>query len=498
MGWLISDRCAGLLRNATRAGALAALLLGPALLPAAARAATLVELPAGSACKLQLAGEIASGDAARLIALSQDWELEDESTESWRLCLDSPGGNLAEALQIAAYLRERGIGTVLEPGAECLSACALVFMMGFAWGHEEFFINRRMHYTARLGFHRPELVLPPDQRDMPAAAVINAFELALDAALGFVELANKRAEFTDAPMMRADLLERVFSHRGTDFFFIDRVDHLGRWGITLTGVPPPRGISAIAARNACDNLTRWQSGLVADLVPEDMFQSSDLPRQLARDAFLVEHGSDDGMVGHSCVIAFARDGDFASLRACGYNDLRGATLGAGPCSADDWTTRAGYGFPWLALFDAQTRLTDLPALAAMLGAPGAVRPPARISPAVIAFRDACHVEPGQRLRVMHVNEYATLRAAPSFEADIVATIPLMAPVQVLSHRPVFPTDDLADHDGMVCTSMCMTLHRDRSVVGWNRLNQCYVQNRFWYPVSFGGQRGYMSARLLGP
>lgn len=85
------------------------------------------------ACTHRITGQFAPGEGERMTR-----EI-DRSIENWRdqtqhgvsvVCLDSPGGGLPEALKRAALFRERGIGTRLESGARCESACALLFMAG--------------------------------------------------------------------------------------------------------------------------------------------------------------------------------------------------------------------------------------------------------------------------------------------------------------------------------------------------------------------------------
>lgn len=59
------------------------------------------------------------------------------------LLLDSTGGSVHAALELARIVRERGIATVVPEGAECSSSCAFVFLGG---------TERQM--LGRLGVHR--------------------------------------------------------------------------------------------------------------------------------------------------------------------------------------------------------------------------------------------------------------------------------------------------------------------------------------------------------
>src|SRR5690554_6037482 len=97
-----------------------------------------------SACVIELVGEIVPGDYEKVSALAKKSFPEDilESTAANTICLDSAGGNLYEAVQLAKLFYEEGIGTVVDAGQECYSACAVMFMMGVAKGDEVSFINR--------------------------------------------------------------------------------------------------------------------------------------------------------------------------------------------------------------------------------------------------------------------------------------------------------------------------------------------------------------------
>ncbi len=81
-------------------------------------------------------GPIETGDAAKFAALPKFTTLE----------LDSPGGLVEEALDIAANIDSRaGIRTVIKPGSSCASACAMAL---FVSGE-----TRIVYMGGRLGIH---------------------------------------------------------------------------------------------------------------------------------------------------------------------------------------------------------------------------------------------------------------------------------------------------------------------------------------------------------
>lgn len=70
-------------------------------------------------------GDIVEGDRDRLERL-----LDQGKIESRIILLDSPGGDLLEAMSMGRTLRYFGFTTFLHQQAECLSACAYAFLGG--------------------------------------------------------------------------------------------------------------------------------------------------------------------------------------------------------------------------------------------------------------------------------------------------------------------------------------------------------------------------------
>ncbi len=95
------------------------------------------------------------------------------------LTLASPGGNYIEGLLLAQFLRDHNIATLIEPGAECYSACAFAFLGGTGYSTQAgigAYIDRMVAPGAILGFHAPYFA--PDSLDGLVA------EFGLDTVLG--------------------------------------------------------------------------------------------------------------------------------------------------------------------------------------------------------------------------------------------------------------------------------------------------------------------------
>jgi len=116
---------------------------------------------------IEISGMIKKGDADRLAQFVQSRGLL--NCLEARYCpvnnvisLNSPGGNLSEALKIAKYIQENQFITLLDKDATCESACSFIFFAGFS-EYEGYFHSRRFaHDTAKLGVHRPAVTLPKD------------------------------------------------------------------------------------------------------------------------------------------------------------------------------------------------------------------------------------------------------------------------------------------------------------------------------------------------
>lgn len=89
---------------------------------------------------LRLTGEIAPGDGARFAE-----HLAGMAPPPERVAFLSPGGSVADALQIGRRIRAAGLDTVMEAGAVCFSACPYMLAGGVA---------RQVHREAQVGVHQ--------------------------------------------------------------------------------------------------------------------------------------------------------------------------------------------------------------------------------------------------------------------------------------------------------------------------------------------------------
>lgn len=181
----------------------------------------------------RLEGMIEPGDSEKIKKAIPSLATSNGQTRP-RLRLSSPGGNLAEAVAIGEYLWRNGIGTYVNEGDHCLSACAIVFMSGSRWGGDDFFApDRTLNIKGRVGFHAPFLdkdAFLNIPREVASVVPLQTFRGALDTAASLIRLAR-------LIQMPDSLLEQMLRVPEGELLFIEKIDHIGRWSIVPEGLP---------------------------------------------------------------------------------------------------------------------------------------------------------------------------------------------------------------------------------------------------------------------
>ncbi len=107
----------------------------------------------GAKSLIRLQGAIGKGDAASLdSALARVRQVATSTINGVPFItieLDSPGGDVVEALDIGRIIYRNFLMTLVRPGRECVSACVFVLMAGAVHTPAD---------GARIGLHRPLLV----------------------------------------------------------------------------------------------------------------------------------------------------------------------------------------------------------------------------------------------------------------------------------------------------------------------------------------------------
>lgn len=206
-------------------------------------------------CTLMVSGIIVKGDAAKISTLiEQDtWLIPNYprigDNENYVVCLTGPGGSYLEGIAMAHVFSKFDVATSVPDRASCLSACAVAFLGGrrnFRSG-AGYAPSRHLFPDSKLGFHAPQLVIKDGKYSQEA--VLAAYKIALDS---ITELqASARELYIDK-----DLIRKTVAHRGEDFFYVNTVDDMAYFNITLLGYRE-RAIEEDTRRAACWNAFHW-------------------------------------------------------------------------------------------------------------------------------------------------------------------------------------------------------------------------------------------------
>lgn len=211
-------------------------------------------------CHYRLSGVIEKGDLEKLKAVNQRHNeallAANQEPAGKILCLDSPGGSFAEAVRFIEYFRTARHGTMIESGATCESACALIFMGGLFFVYEDgIYPFRILKQGGKLGFHSPDLVV--EGGEYSDVAVSNSYRLALQSISGVIRSLMMLVAHDGKPFFRPSLLATMLDTPPDAMEYVDTVDEVGRWDIFVMPQPQMPDLTAGAAIQLCDSVTAW-------------------------------------------------------------------------------------------------------------------------------------------------------------------------------------------------------------------------------------------------
>lgn len=320
-------------------------------------------------CFATLSGPILPGDADKLHAFLAETYSANRGGEvagiaipdiytdfqlGARICLDSPGGSLAEAVRMADVLlggrdgdeeNLTGIGTAVSAGARCESACAVFFLAGGQWisSHLGRRADRVLHVAGKLGFHAPAIAVPDQNYSK------NSVEKAFDTALASIAAVGERMSFL---RMRHSLLQLMLDTPPSQMSYVETIGQAAEWNIQLEGVPPLRDLSAHNLVQACFNLRRAVRPDAASVV-----DGSTLSRVVGKHALPLEAYKHPGFpegsfemteVTAGRMASLNREGDWLLFETEGHPDVdfvscEGSLSGDVPAGDGSTSSSAGQG-----------------------------------------------------------------------------------------------------------------------------------------------------------
>lgn len=445
-------------------------------------------------CNIALTGQIAAGDTDRLRRLTASPDDPSQTRFLYggiTLCLDSPGGSYLEGLALAQHLAYAGIASHVPARATCLSACALAFLGGSRLGLEDGIIrtvDRSLHSTARLGFHAPQLDLPPGQFN--ETEVKKAFGVAIrSSALLFSRL--------DALKIDQAFALAFFDVPDGTFLEIDTPARVLALGADVTGITDlPTRIAPERAAQICAQV--FETFDPQTYTDPDQYTSivrtahQDLPPQRAgqqRHAYLFATTAEGTMMWDACELTWTPPGaaSGAQLRATHHalHDFNTYDYGNDtPPTQAELLARITRAPLRSALLDPALSAPAGTRLASLATAPPHLRsdkPAASCAPVHYSYR------------VVGVQNFSNLRAAPGFDAQVLAEVPKDARVTPLSHD--FKATAIQTGP---CRTACQPSQAGRLHPGDNwSIAACRGSNDVWWQVrTTTGTTGWMSSKYL--
>ncbi|MBO6916883.1 MAG: hypothetical protein JJ858_00495 [Rhizobiaceae bacterium] len=305
-------------------------------------------------CKFLMEGTIEKGDAEKLQRVIDTQEIKMYPTPNNgypdRLCLNSPGGNLLEAIKMAQMFTRNG-GTAVRANERCESSCAILFMSGSFIGEDGIFagVDRIIHPTAKLGFHSPSLEIP--EGNYEKAAVDKAYKIALAGAAKINGISNS----IDIPVT---LVTELLNTPSDSMLYVDKVWKAVRWGINVGPTKEHLPINRSGYVAACNNVIErsLENNIRTSFGRGSVFSSDERIGWTGGDILNVARKGDKIEVYFSA-LTYLEDDCYLKLPAS-MEEIRTLSttpdgLSVGANQADDFVTTA------LIFFNGSTNLADI-------------------------------------------------------------------------------------------------------------------------------------------
>ncbi len=452
-------------------------------------------------CTAVLSGEITPDDAGRV----STWlDTVTESDGKLRLCFDSPGGSYLGGVALARALLEKhhNVGTGVDEGAVCASACALAFMAG---RHDRFedrptIPDRVLHPSGGLGFHSPFLVAPDDVYS--ADDVNSAYELAL---IGITSLLELRREYPDYAFGETLLIEMLRT-APRDMTWVETVRQAARWDITIAPVPLPDATNSSLAFETLNPpqwgpagsfLHPWKHAMaqvcLSELVRGDFAAEVVIPNvryegSTSRgEAFQVEYIY--GKSGGTCDFHLypTPTSPWPNLPDWSIGQISVNPSWLGEVAQTDRELAAYLAYPL------DTLIRDLPVR--HNAASVSENRIALLKRALVTMPPFTSCLPNPLARVINVEDFTNLRTGAGLSNQIITRVPKGSSVSVQGRVLYFATNTISDRCFAACNGP------NGRFADQNTALQCIDRNEIWLEVRINsgpnsGQRGFLSRKFL--
>src|SRR5215813_13931915 len=259
-------------------------------------------------CGIRISGEIKLGDLKILKEKSSD---DFQATHLRKIiCLNSPGGDFVEGLDMAEYIEQNEFETYLERNSVCMSACAWMFMAGQRFQHlAGDSVSRLMNSQATLGFHAPKVDVEAVRKLGVEVAARLYNQAVAEIGKRLLRIANYRPVGAETAQIDATLVAEALVRTGDELLLVDTVGKTIRWGIPVENaehvVPNSRDDIVMACRNGFATADgRWGDDRLFSEAARDYFAFYDEgTRTLTAMMLFKDYGNGDCEVQ----IGFAED-----------------------------------------------------------------------------------------------------------------------------------------------------------------------------------------------
>lgn len=164
---------------------------------------------------LLFSGEIKKGDAEKLVKTII------QNIFSHRIILDSPGGDIEEAIRVASIVKALHYDTQVAGGGFCASACFFIYLAGddrLAAGTIEG--TMPTIYLGYIGLHRPYFKSDPAVRDGSAKSITHQHDI--------MKITSDYLRNSDVPQ---NLIDKMMSRPSNDIYWMtdDDVKQIGEY-----------------------------------------------------------------------------------------------------------------------------------------------------------------------------------------------------------------------------------------------------------------------------
>ena len=149
------------------------------------------------------------------------------------------------------------VSTLVRNGEQCLSACALIFMLGYQCANGRCRTSRFLEHKAKLGFHAP--YLDEAAVEVPASLLDLSYETALKDFAYILSQGNGEEFFDYTERYPNYIIQEMLAKGREEYFYIDTIEKMLSSEIELIGPSRENAEVLESFISLCNNVHLRQS-----------------------------------------------------------------------------------------------------------------------------------------------------------------------------------------------------------------------------------------------